>query len=71
MRPPRLPGQLKAAGVIGDAGLPLGLPHPENVADEIQILDAGEMLVQIGVVGNVGGDAFAGHRVALHRMAVY
>ena len=29
------------------------------------------MLVQIGVVGDVGGDAFAGHRVALHRMAVY
>ena len=47
-------GQFKCIGVFADARLPLICAHAENVGDEIQVLDARHVVVQVGIVWDVG-----------------
>ena len=52
-------GQFKCIGVFADARLPLICAHAENVGDEIQVLDARHVVVQVGIVRDVGKAPFA------------
>lgn len=55
--------ELEGVGVLPDEGLPLPGGDGKHVGNEVQILDAGEILVKVGVVGDVGHLLLAAHRV--------
>ena len=46
--------QFKEIGVLANALLPVFGAHAENIGDEIQVLDARHVLIQIGIVGDIG-----------------
>ena len=55
----QIPGQGEELGIALDAALALVLGDAEDVGDEIQILEAGEKFIEIGIVGNIGDAALA------------
>ena len=65
------PGQAEALPVHPH---PLGagrVRHPEDVRDEIEVLDAGHVMVKVGVIGQIGQLPLGGKRVLPHRDAVH
>ena len=65
----QIAGQLEGVRIGADA-LPPGLGvHAEHVGDEVQVLDARHVIVQVGVVGDIGQQALAGQRVGLDGLA--
>ena len=43
----------------------------ENIRDEVQIFYSRHVFVEVGVIGDIGYDFFAGERVIFYRDAVY
>ena len=43
----------------------------ENISDEVQIFYSRHVFVEVGIVGDIGYDFFAGERVIFYRDAVY
>ena len=59
----QIAGQLKGVRVPADALAPQSGIHAENVRDEVQILDTRHVLVQVGIVRNVGNLPLAFQRL--------
>jgi len=49
-----------------DALLPLVLRDAKNVGHKVQVLDAGQKFVQVGVIGNIGQILLAGNGIVLN-----
>ena len=63
--------QLKEVSVLADALLPgLGV-YTKNVRNEVQVLDARHVLVQVRIVGNVGHIPLAVQRLGADGLAVH
>ena len=60
---------LKCRGIACDTLLPLSLRNAEHVRNEIDVLHARQIIVQLRIVRDVGCNCFAGHRLFLHRHA--
>ena len=59
-------GQLEDVRVVADALLPrVWASDAEYVGDKVQILDAGHVVVQVGVIGDVGQLPLAGQGIGL------
>ena len=63
--------QFKEVGILADALLAHLGAHAEDVGDEVQILDARHVLVQIRVIGDVGDLLFAFQGLGAHGLAVH
>ena len=59
----QVPCQLKQSAVFLDPFCPQRPRHPKYIPDEVEVLDAGHVLVQVGVIGDVGHPPLAGQRV--------
>lgn len=55
--------QIKKVRVAMDAALPVLLRNAEDIRNKIQVLNAGEKFVEVGVIRNVGKLFFAGDGV--------
>ncbi len=58
-------GQLEQVGVVPDAFLSVAGTDPEDIRDEVEILDAGHEVVQVGIVRNVRQLPLAGQGIFL------
>ena len=61
-------GEAQPVRVRPDAAFTHVGGHLEDVRKVVEILNAREELVDVGVVGHVGGHALAGQRVGFHRL---
>lgn len=52
--------KLKSITVFLDEPLTVCLGYAKEIADEIQVLNAGKMIVQIGIIRNIGKFRLAG-----------
>ena len=66
----QIAGQVEQVRVFFDPRLAVGLRHAEDIRHEVQIFDAGEELVQVRVIRNVGQLLLAAERIGLDGLAV-
>ena len=63
--------EVELVAVGPDALGTLPCPHRKDIRDEVQVLDAGHVFVQVRVVRQIGQPPLAFQRVILHRDAVH
>ena len=62
--------QFKHFRIFPDAHPPIRGAHPENIRNKVQILDTRHIIVQIGIIGEIGEDALALYRLRPDGLAV-
>ena len=61
----------KVLRLSSDALLPRLCGHPIDVRQEIQVLNACQVLIDVRIVRNIGRHLFTGHRLGAHVFAVH
>ena len=62
--------QFKKVSAFTDTHLPVGGTDMKNIRNKIQVLDARHVIVQIGIIGDVGKAALAFQRLCPNRFSV-
>lgn len=69
--PGKISGEFKDVGIFTDTGLSVCCADAKNIRNEVQIFDAGHVVVQIGVIRYVSNLTLAGQRIGFDGLPVY